>query len=85
MVTWNYVLLSRDILPYHLTGIPSSALREICLMKELKHQNIVRLQDVLHSDRRLTLVRKATYIILSNVVYSRGIKTLELCENNHAD
>ena len=37
-------------------GVPSSALREICLLKELKHKNIVRLNDVLHSDKKLTLV-----------------------------
>ncbi|VDP33750.1 unnamed protein product, partial [Soboliphyme baturini] len=37
-------------------GVPSSALREICLLKELKHPNIVRLYDVVHSDRKLTLV-----------------------------
>ncbi|KAK9401544.1 cyclin-dependent-like kinase 5 [Crotalus adamanteus] len=35
---------------------PLSALREICLLKELKHKNIVRLHDVLHSDKKLTLV-----------------------------
>ena len=39
-----------------LQGVPSSALREICLLKELNHRNIVRLHDVLHSDRKLTLV-----------------------------
>ncbi|NXK13926.1 CDK5 kinase, partial [Herpetotheres cachinnans] len=42
-------------------GVPSSALREICLLKELKHKNIGppsprRLHDVLHSDKKLTLV-----------------------------
>lgn len=37
-------------------GVPSSALREICLLKELKHKNIVRLYDVLHNDKKLTLV-----------------------------
>lgn len=37
-------------------GVPSSALREICLLKELKHRNIVRLYDILHSDKKLTLV-----------------------------
>ena len=37
-------------------GVPSSALREICLLKELKHKNIVALHDVLHSERKLTLV-----------------------------
>jgi cyclin-dependent kinase 5 len=37
-------------------GVPSSALREICLLKELRHPNIVMLYDVVHSDNRLTLV-----------------------------
>ena len=37
-------------------GVPSSALREICLLKELKHKNVVRLYDVVHSERKLTLV-----------------------------
>ena len=41
---------------FSFKGVPSSALREICLLKELKHKNIVRLHDVLHSDRKLTLV-----------------------------
>ena len=36
--------------------MPSSALREICLLKELHHENVVRLKDILHADRRLTLV-----------------------------
>jgi len=54
--TQEIVALKRYRLDTEDEGIPSSALREICLMKELKHTNIVRLQDVLHSDRRLTLV-----------------------------
>jgi cyclin-dependent kinase 5 len=36
--------------------VPSSALREICLLKELKHRNIIRLLDVLHGENKLTLV-----------------------------
>jgi len=36
--------------------VPSSALREICLLRELKHRNVVRLHDVVHSERKLTLV-----------------------------
>ena len=37
-------------------GVPSAALREICLLKELKHKNIVRLIDVLHKSLKLTMV-----------------------------
>jgi cyclin-dependent kinase 5 len=37
-------------------GVPSAALREICILKELKHPNIVRLLDVLHRSLRLTMV-----------------------------
>uniref|UniRef100_A0A7S0R1R8 cyclin-dependent kinase n=1 Tax=Pyramimonas obovata TaxID=1411642 RepID=A0A7S0R1R8_9CHLO len=37
-------------------GIPSTAIREIALLKELEHQNIVRLRDVVHQNMRLYLV-----------------------------
>lgn len=37
-------------------GIPSTAIREISLLKELKHKNIVVLEDVLMEDSRLYLI-----------------------------
>lgn len=37
-------------------GAPSTALREISLMRELEHPNIMRLLDVIHGENTLTLV-----------------------------
>ncbi|XP_060169410.1 cell division control protein 2 homolog A-like isoform X2 [Lycium barbarum] len=37
-------------------GVPSTAIREISLLKEMQHGNIVRLLDVVHSEKRLYLV-----------------------------
>ncbi|XP_073307030.1 cell division control protein 2 homolog A-like [Primulina huaijiensis] len=37
-------------------GVPSTAIREISLLKEMQHANIVRLKDVVHSEKRLYLV-----------------------------
>lgn len=37
-------------------GTPSTAIREISLMKELRHINIVRLHDVIHTETKLVLI-----------------------------
>jgi len=37
-------------------GIPSTAIREIALLKFLKHQNIVVMHDVIHMSDKLTMV-----------------------------
>ena len=37
-------------------GVPSTAIREISLLKELDHPNVVQLLDVIHADQNLFLV-----------------------------
>jgi|EP00624_Nannochloropsis_granulata_P002264 serine/threonine protein kinase len=37
-------------------GVPSTAIREISLLKELSHPNVVTLKDVIYADNRLYLV-----------------------------
>jgi len=37
-------------------GVPSTAIREISLLKELPHPNIVSLKDVIHKDQKLWLI-----------------------------
>jgi len=37
-------------------GIPSTAVREISLLRELDHPNVVKLLDIIHSDKKLFMV-----------------------------
>lgn len=37
-------------------GVPSTAVREISLLRELRHPNIVDLEDILHQENRIYLV-----------------------------
>ena len=55
-MTGEVVALKRIRLESEDEGIPGTAIREIALLKELQHPNIVRLYDVEHTDRKLTLV-----------------------------
>ena len=47
-------------------GAPSTAIREISLMKELKHKNIVALFDVIHTETTLTLIFEFDIYSISN-------------------
>ncbi|XP_062907963.1 cyclin-dependent kinase 2-like isoform X2 [Mobula hypostoma] len=55
-VTGEMVALKKIRLDAEMEGVPSTAIREISLLKELNHQNIVRLLDVIHSEKKLYLV-----------------------------
>ncbi|PNJ87994.1 CDK3 isoform 3 [Pongo abelii] len=54
--TGQLVALKKIRLDLEMEGVPSTAIREISLLKELKHPNIVRLLDVVHNERKLYLV-----------------------------
>lgn len=56
MKTNDIVALKKIRLLADEEGIPSTAIREISLLKELQHVNIVKLVDVMHSIKKLTLV-----------------------------
>lgn len=55
-VTGKLAALKKIRLESEEEGVPSTAVREISLLKELKHPNIVSLEDVLHDDTKLYLV-----------------------------
>uniref|UniRef100_A0A3P8R6E8 Protein kinase domain-containing protein n=1 Tax=Astatotilapia calliptera TaxID=8154 RepID=A0A3P8R6E8_ASTCA len=54
-LTENLVAL-KEIRLEHDEGAPCTAIREVSLLKNLKHANIVTLHDIIHTDRCLTLV-----------------------------
>eukprot|EP00571_Detonula_confervacea_P009387 CAMPEP_0172327572 /NCGR_PEP_ID=MMETSP1058-20130122/59903_1 /TAXON_ID=83371 /ORGANISM="Detonula confervacea, Strain CCMP 353" /LENGTH=320 /DNA_ID=CAMNT_0013044653 /DNA_START=121 /DNA_END=1083 /DNA_ORIENTATION=- len=55
-VSGEIIALKKIRLEAEDEGIPSTAIREISLLKELQHPNIVRLYDVVHTEKKLTLV-----------------------------
>ena len=54
--TNEYVALKKIRLENEDEGIPSTAIREISILKQLKHPNIVRLVDLIHGEKKLYLV-----------------------------
>lgn len=54
--TGRVVAMKKMKLDQEDEGIPSTAIREIALLKELAHENVVRLLDIFCSTAKLTLV-----------------------------
>jgi serine/threonine protein kinase len=55
MVTNEAVALKKIKLDSEAEGVPSTAIREISLLRELDHPNIVCLRDVVHDEKQLVL------------------------------
>ncbi|RNF18814.1 protein kinase [Trypanosoma conorhini] len=54
--TGHIVALKRMMISGEDEGVPATAIREVCLLKELKHDNIVALRDVLFEPPKVTLI-----------------------------
>ena len=54
--TNDYVALKKVRLENEDEGIPSTSIREISILKQLHHQNIVNLVDLIHGEKKLYLV-----------------------------
>lgn len=52
----NNLVALKEILKEHDEGAPCTAIREISLLRLLRHKNIVTLHDICHTPKKLTLV-----------------------------
>ncbi|NXH93876.1 CKD18 kinase, partial [Pachycephala philippinensis] len=77
-LTENLVAL-KEIRLEHEEGAPCTAIREVSLLKNLKHANIVTLHDIIHTERSLTLVFEFLifmFQLLRGLAYCHGRKIL---------
>jgi serine/threonine protein kinase len=66
------VALKKIRLEHADEGIPSTAIREIALLQELRHPNIVLLKDIVHGDNKLYLVFEYFYLDLKKFLDQNG-------------
>jgi len=75
VTTDQVVALKKIRLEAEDEGVPSTAIREISLLKELKDDNIVKLLDIVHADQKLYLVFEFLDVDLKRYIEtSRPIK-----------
>ncbi|XP_015913068.1 cyclin-dependent kinase 2 [Parasteatoda tepidariorum] len=72
------VALKKIRLKSETEGVPSTALREISLLKELDHPNVVRLEDVVYCNQKLYLVFEFLDLDLKKLLDQQGNVGLSL-------
>ena len=71
-VTDEIVALKKIKLENETDGVPSTAIREIALLKELRHPNIVNLKDIVHSEDKLYLIFEYLDYDLKKFMHKNG-------------
>ncbi|GAB6028394.1 Cell division protein kinase 1 [Chamberlinius hualienensis] len=79
-ITGSMVALKKIRLENEDEGVPSTAIREISLLKELNHANIVCLQDVVLHEKRLYLVFE--FLSMDLKKYIDSVPTNQLLEKS---
>uniref|UniRef100_A0A8C9S440 cyclin-dependent kinase n=1 Tax=Scleropages formosus TaxID=113540 RepID=A0A8C9S440_SCLFO len=77
-ITGETVALKKIRLDTETEGVPSTAIREISLLKELSHPNIVKLRDVIHTENKLYLVFEFLHQDLKKFMDSSSVTGISL-------
>ncbi|KAI2644773.1 Cyclin-dependent kinase 2 [Labeo rohita] len=77
-ITGETVALKKIRLDTETEGVPSTAIREISLLKELNHPNIVKLRDVIHTENKLYLVFEFLHQDLKRFMDSSSVTGISL-------
>jgi len=72
LTSGELVALKKIRLDSETDGVPSTAIREIALLKELSHDNIVRLLNIIHCEKKLYLVFEFMTLDLKKYIDSTG-------------
>jgi len=75
--TGKIVAMKKIRLEAEEEGVPSTAIREISLLRELEHPNIVKLEDVLMQEKKLYLVFEFLSMDLKKYMDSLGSKQVD--------
>ena len=78
--TGEIVAMKKIRLESEEEGVPSTAIREVSLLKELQHPNIVRLQDVIMQEARLYLIFE--FLTMDLKKYLDTISAKEMMDKN---
>ena len=68
--TKEYVAVKESKIRHVETGIPATSLREISILNQLKHENIVEIRELIYESKRNTKSQPVLYLIM------------ELCDDN---
>lgn len=75
--TGKVIAFKRMVMSSDEDGVPSTAIREICLLKQLKHENVVELFEVLFDPPKITLIFELCDSDLKRFIDSKENKRLD--------
>jgi len=81
--TGKIVALKRMNIPPEEDGCPATTLREVAILREMRHENIVELQDILFQMPKLTLVFECMDCDLKKYMETRGAALEPVREIKH--